>query len=147
MMPASGNGFKHACFISYKHPPREASGPNFYQDFVRALRERIEYYLQTKIRTYLDEDADPGTSYPTELSQSLCQSVCLIAVLTPDYFDSSWCKAEWEAMIKLEEKRLGKAGLIIPVVLRGDVKQWESAHKRKPFDLRVDVTSQLKGVK
>lgn len=105
--------------------------------------------MPTNIRTYLDEDADPGISYPTELSQKLCSSVCFVAVLTPEYLDSSWCQAEWEAMVAFEAKRLGPSqkGLVIPVVLRGEIKQWESRYNRKPVDLRVDLPSQLHNIK
>ncbi len=142
--------FEHACFISYKHPPRNAPDAHFYREFVRMLKSRLEYYLPTEIRTFIDEDADIGSSYPTELSRKLCKSVCMVAVLTPEYPDSSWCDAEWKAMELWESKRLGpnKKGLIIPVVSRGDVKQWEDYFKRKPVDLRVDVpNSQLLSVR
>ncbi len=149
-MPPNGNKLEYACFISYRHPPRNAPEDHFYKQFVRALKERLEGYLTTELRTFIDEDADPGTSYPSELSKKVCKSVCMIAVLTPDYPDSKWCKAEWEAMEKFENKRLGPGQhrLIIPVVLRGDVKQWESFYERKPIDLRVVVpTKQLGGIK
>jgi TIR domain len=149
-MPVNGAHFEHACFISYKHPPRTAPDNHFYKQFVEALKERLEYYLTTGIRTFLDTDADPGTSYPEALSRSLCKSVCLVAVLTPEYPDSSWCQAEWDAMKNLESKRLGpgRTGLIIPVVLRGDVRQWESRYKRTAVDMRVNVpTQQLKSIR
>ena len=142
--------FEHACFISYKHPPANAPDAHFYREFVRVFKDRLEYYLPTKIRTYIDEDADIGSSYPMELSRKLCNSVCMVAVLTPEYPDSSWCDAEWKAMELWESRRLGpnQKGLIIPVVSRGDVRQWEAYFKRKPVDLRVDLPRvQLKTVK
>jgi TIR domain len=129
--------FEHACFISYKHPPKTARGDrHFYKEFVQEFQKRLEYYLNTEIRTFLDTDSDPGSSYPKELSRKLCKSVCLIAVLVPEYPDSEWCKAEWEAMVKLESKRLGegKVGLIIPIALRRKPEEWNSLLKRKPID-------------
>lgn len=141
--------FEHACFISYKRPPIGAPERHFYRQFVLALRDRLEYYLPTNIRSFLDEDADPGASYPIELSRKLCKSVCFVAVLTPEYLDSSWCQAEWRAMIDFEAKRLVREqfGLVIPVVLRGELKQWETLYNRKPVDLRVDVPGQLSNIK
>jgi hypothetical protein len=135
--------FEHACFISYKHPPKNAPDAHFYREFARVLKGRLEFYLPTPIRTFIDEDADIGSSYPMELSRKLCRSVCMVAVLTPEYPDSSWCDAEWKAMELWESKRLGpnQKGLIIPVVSRGDVRQWEEHFKRKPVDLRVDLPS------
>src|SRR5262245_1626911 len=103
-MPPNGNGFENACFISYKHPPKNAPSDHFYREFAIQFRKQLERYLSTTIRTYLDEDADPGSAYPTELSLNLCKSVCMIAVLVPEYPDSSWCKAEWNSMERLEAK-------------------------------------------
>ena len=149
-MPPNGNKFKNACFISYKHPPKTARESNFYQEFVTAFRERLEYFLNTEIRTYVDLDADPGSAYPTELPQQLCESVCMIAVLVPEYPDSNWCQAEWDAMEKFETLRLGtgKRGLIIPIALRRPADEWNNRYKRKPLDFsKVSVPNQLKGVK
>jgi len=135
-MPANGNGFEHACFISYKHPPKNAPLDHFYREFAVQFRQQLERHLATNIRTYLDEDADIGSAYPAELSQNLCRSVCMVAVLVPEYPDSSWCKAEWDAMAKLEEKRLGKGkrGLIIPIALKRSPDEWNNLLQRKPED-------------
>ena len=44
----------------------------------------------------------------------------------PDYLESEWCLAEWKAMEKLEQQRLGKEReLILPILLQGDRKQIE----------------------
>jgi len=127
--------FEHACFISYKHPPKTARNNHFYKEFVEVFRDRLEFYLSTNIRTYVDVDADPGSSYPTELSKSLCKSVCMIAVLVPEYPDSNWCWAEWQAMEKLEALRLkGARGLIIPIALRRTAAEWNALLQRKPVD-------------
>jgi len=140
--------FEHACFISYKHPPKNAPEEFFYQSYVRALKKGLEYYLATEFRTFLDEDADPGSFYPKNLSQTLCKSVCMLAVLTPDYQDSNWCRAEWEAMENFEAKRLGgRRGLIIPIVARGKVKDFENRFKRTAVDLVVALPAQLKNPK
>lgn len=150
-MPPSGNKFKNACFISYKHPPKWASGNHFYKEFVLALRNRLEFYLNTEMKIFLDLDADPGASYPEALSRELCQSVCMIAVMVPEYPDSNWCRAEWEAMEGFEAKRLGKGkrGLIIPIVLRRTAAEWSALLNRRPVDFsKVSVPKeQLKGTK
>jgi hypothetical protein len=142
--------FEHACFISYKHPPKSARERHFYREFVEAFRERLEFYLSTPIRSYVDIDADPGSSYPVELAQTLCKSVCMIAILVPEYPDSNWCWAEWQAMEKLEAVRLnGGRGLIIPIALRRTADEWNALLKRKPVDFsKVAVPKvQLHGVK
>ena len=149
-MTPNGSQFKHACFISYKHPPRGASENHFYKWFPQAFCERLNEYLSSDIRAYIDSKADPGSSYPMELSEALCNSVCMVAILVPEYLESNWCQAEWEAMARLEEKRLGKGkvGLIIPIALKRTVGEWEHLLKRKPIDFsRVFIKGQLKQVK
>ena len=141
--------FEYACFISYKHPPKAAPDDHFYREYVKSLKSMLERYLVTEIRTFLDENADPGTAYPIHLPQSLCKSVCMIAVLTPEYPDSKWCTAEWQAMEGLEAKRLGNGqkGLIIPIVAQGNVRELENIFKRKALDLKVALASQLRNAK
>ena len=147
-MNTPGCSFEHACFISYKRPPEGAPEEHFYRKFVTAFQKRLEFYLTTPIRSFVDEDLSPGAHYPADLSQKLCKSVCFIVILTPEYLDSSWCQAEWRAMLDFEAKRLeNRAGLVIPVVLRGEIQQWETRYERKPVDLRVHVPDQLKNIK
>lgn len=128
----AAKSFEYACFICYKHPPSSDVAPSvkhYYLEFVEALQEKLEAFLTTKIRSYRDDQLKsvPGITYPEELSRKLCKSVCLVAVLVPEYLESSWCLAEWKAMEKLEEKRLGpnKKGLIIPVLFRGNFQKAE----------------------
>lgn len=150
-MSANEKKFKNACFISYKHPPKWASENHLYREFAETLRDRLEFYLSTEIRAYIDLEADPGTFYPENLSRELCQSVCMIAVLVPEYWESNWCQAEWEAMEEFEAKRLGdgKRGLIIPIALRRPVQEWRDRLNRNPVDFtKVMVPKdQLKGAK
>lgn len=80
------------------------------------------------------------------LAERLCASACLIAILTPEYANSAWCVAEWEAMERLEGRRLGaRKELIIPVVFRGEPRQWENQYQRHPVDLRVDAPREQLG--
>jgi hypothetical protein len=146
----NGTNFEHACFISYKHPPKTAPPDHFYREFAVHFQRVLERHLSTTIRTYLDEDADIGSAYPQELSRRLCRSVCMIAILVPEYPDSSWCAAEWAAMEMLEMKRLGgKRGLILPIALKRSADEWNRIYKRKPADFsKVAVpANQLETVK
>lgn len=148
-MPSQKN-CENACFISYKHPPNQYEA-HLYNEFVKAFEKKLKTFLTTKLPPYHDDQLKLGGAYPEELSQKLCRSVCLVAVLTPDYPDSNWCVGEWKAMEKLESKRLGpgKKGLIIPVLLRGDPREWEKfVGERVYVDLRVSKPkTQLDSVK
>ena len=129
------------CFISYKHPPavRNDGGKHIYLEFVQALEGKLAHYLRT-VRPYRDTTLRqiPGAPYPSELSRALCHSVCMIGVLVPEYSESNWCVAEWQAMEKLERIRLGngRKGLIIPVLFRGEIGRFQAlVGDRQPLDM------------
>ena len=148
-MPPNGKGFKYACFFSYKHPPQGAPKRHFWKWFAEAFCQKLNEHLTSGIQAYIDSQASPGSSYPPELSQALCSSVCMVAILVNQYPDSNWCVAEWNAMAELEEKRLGKGkvGLIIPITLQNDVAKWEYLTKRRPVDFsNITARSQLGNV-
>jgi hypothetical protein len=122
-------GFQHSCFISYKHPPVHDKlnvNKHIWVQFVTAFQSSLENFLALGIPTYRDADlrSMPGVDYPPELARSLCSSVCLIAILVPEYIESSWCRAEWQGMVELERERRTDAALggsIIPILFRGDL--------------------------
>jgi len=124
MMP----GYEHSCFISYKHPPQHDGADvirHFWMEFIVEFQARLDAYTTIGLSTYRDDRlrSRPGTKYPTELSTRLCRSVCLIAILVPEYLESSWCLAEWKAMERLELERATASpcdGFIIPVLFRGE---------------------------
>ena len=125
-------GYNHACFISYKRPPKKKDvgglapakppKPHFWLQFAEEFQRQLEPYLNTTVRSFRDEQLQPGSNYPSDLSVNLCRSVCMVALVVPEYFESPWCTAEWNAMAAFEAKRLGqgKHGLIIPVTCVGD---------------------------
>jgi hypothetical protein len=91
----------------------------FVEKFEQLLISRLTAPLNRIFRDD-DLDSDPGKPYPDGLSTNLCRSVCMVALLVPEYIESSWCVAEWKAMEGLEAKRLnGQRGLIIPVIFQG----------------------------
>lgn len=124
-MPA----FEHACFISYKHPPEAEEAiavKHHWMEFVETFHAKLQGYVTLGLSVYRDDmlRRKPGVKYPEELSGRLCKSVCMIAVLVPEYLESSWCRAEWKAMEELEGIRSVKDksdGLIFPVLFRGDL--------------------------
>ena len=121
-------GYEHSCFFSYKHPPdpdRSDTSPHFWLEFIRIFQAKLKKFMIVGLPMYRDDGlrSVPGAHYPVELSRNLCRSVCMIAILVPEYFESSWCKAEWDAMVKLESERVvdpDTGGFIIPILFRGD---------------------------
>lgn len=139
--------FEHACFISYKHPPPVADGTRHshaWELFVDTIREMLVNELTVKREVYYDVvlRRNPGGLFPQELSRNLCRSVCMVAILQPEYLESAWCRAEWQAMERLEKARGNAAapGIIIPIWYRGGTEVRDFAGTRQVVDLRGVAT-------
>ena len=115
--------FEYACFISYSHAKQDLVR-GFIGQFKAALEASLDPLVDLPI--YFDQDRlQGGYLYNEALAFALCQSACMVAVYSPVYERRPYCGREFEAMVRLEAKRLAMAGvargrgLIIPVVLRG----------------------------
>jgi hypothetical protein len=154
--------YAYACFISYKRPPKRAAQPaipgakppdkHLWLEFAEAFQVKLDKYLNTQVGSYRDEALRPGADYPRELATSLCKSMCMVALVVPEYFESKWCKTEWEAMETFEQARLGggKHGLIIPVICTGEPELLKPKFgPRQAVDLRgiVSPAKQLSSIK
>ena len=119
---------KYSCFISYRHGQSQLA-ERIINDLYQALTNELELFTDKEI--YVDrERLKGGDFYKEELAKAICESVCMIVVFTPTYFDkqSPFCAREFKAMEKLEEARLKvvekftgkKSGFIIPIIFRGE---------------------------
>jgi hypothetical protein len=120
--------FKYSCFISYRHGQRRLA-ERIINDLSDALASELELWLDEEV--YVDRERLKGGEFYNEaLATALCESVCMIMIFTPTYFDKNniFCAREYKAMERLEERRLQavgraadkKRGLIIPIVFRGE---------------------------
>src|SRR5215470_13136600 len=154
--------YEHACFISYKRPPKRAAQPaalsakapgnHLWLEFAEAFQIRLDKYLTTHVGSYRDEALQPGTDYTTDLANNLCKSMCMVALVVPEYFESKWCTAKWSAMEDFEKVRLGpgKHGLIFPIICTGDPELLKPRFgPRKEVDLReiVSPSRQLSSIR
>jgi hypothetical protein len=114
---------KYSCFISYRSPSVELA-----RDFHYSLERELRHW--TPLPIYRDETRlRAGDFFNRELALALCESVCMVMIYTPTYFDkfSTYCAREYKAMEILESRRLEQLGyernyqhgFIIPVVYRG----------------------------
>jgi hypothetical protein len=72
-----------------------------------------------------DEQMETGVRWPQRLREMHAGSCCMLAVVSPEYFRSAWCVAEWRAMVAREKflsisTRSRARGLIYPVLFCGD---------------------------
>jgi hypothetical protein len=118
---------KNACFISYCHGERELM-TTFINQLKSALESSLEPYMDERVVIDTTRLA-AGYNYNEALAEAICQSICMVAVLVPKYFEHAYCRRELEAMKRIETERfnlLGTAathgrGLIIPIILRGEI--------------------------
>jgi hypothetical protein len=102
-------------FVSYR---RDSLVANWTQKlFVPKLREWLPHYHQPSPRVFLDVDSAQGiqigSPWPSSLKTALLRSRCSVVILSPEYFTSNWCMAEFHTM--LERQKAVKTSLLIPV--------------------------------
>jgi TIR domain len=92
------------CFISYSR--KDA-------DFAKKLASNLE---REEVVVWIDTlEIDVGHSIAWEVSQAIKHHDYFIAVLSPDYISSKWCKRELEAgMFRAIERK----GILLPVLYR-----------------------------
>jgi len=131
-------------FISYSHT---ANIPKEWVDkFIEGISD--EYLLQTSepLRIFKDTILKHGERWERRIFDALKSSKCLLAIMSPAYFKSTFCRQEWEFFCKEEIER-GIDELIIPVyyieykpfedVNEREKNEWlENLYSRQYFDLR-----------
>lgn len=119
-------GFSHACFISYRNSHMEKT-VTFIEQFVDALENCLDQYIPHDVDVYIDRDRlKAGYKFNIAITKALRESLCMVAILSPNYFNSEYCRREYVAMEHIEEKRRQKVrlppeekGLVIPVLVWG----------------------------
>jgi hypothetical protein len=81
-------------FISYTH---RGAVQKWVQYLYELLEDWLPYYLPYPPKIFIDFDIEAGTEWPTRLQRELKMSRCMLAVLSPVYFQSKWCLAEFES--------------------------------------------------
>jgi hypothetical protein len=122
--------FRYSCFISYSNGPGDLT-----ERFIADLKDGLDAYLNPYLRqeVFLDKSRiSGGQIIDAALARAMCESVCMVLVFSPTYFDRffPYCTREYRGMLDLEAMRLGMVsddirndirgyGCIIPVVFRG----------------------------
>jgi hypothetical protein len=137
--------YTYACFISYKRPPKRLypggvvppkAEKRIWLQLAEAFQKKLDAYNPSPHPSFRDEILETGRNYSRDISRSLCGSMVMIALIVPEYFESNWCLAEWQAMEDFEQGR-GESNLIIPIICDGNPEELEQhIGKRKYFDMR-----------
>lgn len=103
--------YKYDAFFSYKRDPLS-------DEWHEKVMSRLEHWIKLelnkeKIDIFFDtEDIKNGERWEKKIVNSLKKSKCLIAILSPAYFNSQWCLSEWKTFINREKDH--SAELIVP---------------------------------
>jgi hypothetical protein len=108
-------------FLSYARPDGSEVA-----DLVRELERLFRSHAGQPLRMFIDtKDVGVGQHWERRILGALERSAVMIAVLTPSYLASEWCRREWDRFCELEGERreaLGRAAsyqrLIFPVVVQ-----------------------------
>ncbi|MBL9154336.1 MAG: TIR domain-containing protein [Verrucomicrobiales bacterium] len=120
-------------FVSYSTkdnvpPPGESIG--WVYAFIHRLRELAPPFTDAQLHTtgdsdlfpdwdtfYAPDEIQPGHLWETRLRTAVAQSRVLIACLSPNYWQSKWCRIEWETYLENESARglANQVGGITPI--------------------------------
>jgi len=125
-------------FISYTHTGNVATWVRDY--FHPELRDWIKNEIGLRDpRIFVDRfDIRTGEEWERKLGIALRSSICLVPVLTAEYFRSRWCRTEWKTFIAREQQLRRSSndagGLIFPVKFSDGEHYDKSALKKQIFD-------------
>jgi hypothetical protein len=111
--------YEHDLFVSHKHDEMMESWVG--EHFVPFLKSFVGNALNRPVSIFFDRSGiRAGEDWPLRLQHALAKSRCLVAVWSPLYFHSEWCRRECAVMF-FREAQLGlrtvraPGGLIVPV--------------------------------
>jgi TIR domain-containing protein len=131
--------YNYDAFISYRRGATFV-GAWVSQFFVESFTAFFTEELGGEAKIFWDKDSvEVGATWPRRLNEAVCGSKCLVAVLTPTYFKSDWCRWEWGSFAE-RTRRVGKhCEIIAPIGLHdgewfpADVKAFQEQDFRKFF--------------
>jgi hypothetical protein len=100
-------GYVYDVFVSYR---RDSGGVNPMASWIHEVVTRLRYWLSQELpgtdeRVFFDTQAlEAGSQWPDRLRHAILRSRCLVPILSPQYFKSAWCLAEWSSFV--ERQRL-----------------------------------------
>lgn len=116
-------GFEFHVFISWPNTI-QTQGQRIVEELADSLEDRFRNYKYGKV--FWDRDAltTEGEKWDEKLRRSLCRSGLMVAILLTSYFESEYCRIEWNIMEQLQCRRLPKPAqetCFLPIILKEDV--------------------------
>ncbi|WP_025741734.1 toll/interleukin-1 receptor domain-containing protein [Aquimarina pacifica] len=104
--------YKYDVFFSYKRNQLTETWHN-------KLVEQLEFWLNMEIQDrnvsifYDKESIEIGDEWKSKIGDAIRHSRCIVAILSPDYFKSTWCYAEILSFLKRQEIIEDSTGLVL----------------------------------
>ena len=100
-------------FLSYT--TAASNGAWVREHFFTVFQERLDNAMPRTPKVFMfEEQESPRIAWPESLEQALRTSRVLLAVVSPPYFRSRWCLAEWTS-VSNARRQPGSARQINPV--------------------------------
>jgi hypothetical protein len=126
--------YRYDVFISYRNQPGLVSWVR--DHFQPLLQTWLDNEFPTGATIFRDKvSIEAGDEWSVSIKEALADSRFVIAVLTPQYFQSKWCLAEWHSLVNrgaLHEQTRNK--LLIPIRYSNGLFFPEIATKRQFSD-------------
>lgn len=137
-----GSGYEFDVFLSYRRSGQGNAGAwvrhHFHPLLVGCLADELDH----EPTVFIDVGAETGAYWPGLLERRLQRSRVVVAVLSPRYFESAWCLAEWQTA-RAREEALGMAtalnpgtSVLYPVVFSDSDSFPEDARSRQARELK-----------
>lgn len=95
--------YEYDVFISYRR--KDPVLPWVREHFAPQLEQWLSESLPHEPKLFRDEDSiETGSTWPLALREGLRRTRLLVAVFSPSYFRSPWCRAEFESMLRREQQ-------------------------------------------
>lgn len=97
-------------FISYAHADDERMSERA-RGWVTQFAERLQTAVRMKqgggrVRVWMDQRLEPQKAVDAELAKRVAASACFVAVMSPRYLESDWCRREIDTFVR----RVGGGG-------------------------------------
>ena len=146
MPGASSSSDTFDLFISYAH---KDDHDGWITAFVEVLKREHAEFSPRPLEVFFDlEDIRAMDDWEDRILRGLKSSKLMLAVLSPDYFDSLYCRKEWEVYLEHELARAYPGEGVAPIYVvsvpgfeqgqaEAHVRQWaEGLQKRQFLDVR-----------
>jgi tetratricopeptide (TPR) repeat protein len=94
----------HDLFVSYAHKDNDHGQVTA---LIEAIKREYTAFTKEPLREFFDDrDIKDGADWEARIATALAESKVLLAVLSPEYFTSKWCRKEFERFRDIEYARL-----------------------------------------